>query len=215
MSTRRIFLLNILIFIVVIVGGFIAYYFYNQSTLYLKTDNAKIAGQEIPIASPVAGQLTQWNGTVGTTFDSGKAVGTVKLANGKTATIPMPDKGTVVRNSAVTKEYVAPGSPLAYAYNLKDLWVTANIKETNISDVKVGQNVDVYVSAFPGVNIKGTIAQIGLATKSTFSLLPSSNDNANFTKVTQVIPVKITLQGYQGIGLTPGMSATVRIHKNS
>lgn len=215
MNTRRIFLLNILIFIVIIVGGFIGYYFYNQSTLYLKTDNAKIAGQEIPIASPVAGKLTQWNGTVGTAFDAGKAVGTVKLSNGKTANIPMPQTGTVVRNSAITKEYVAAGSPLAYAYNLKDLWVSANIKETNISDVKVGQNVDVYVDAFPGVNIKGTVTQIGLATKSTFSLLPSSNDNANFTKVTQVIPVKIKLQGYQGIGLTPGMSTTVRIHKNS
>jgi len=213
MNTRRMILLNVLIILIIIIAGFVAYYFYNQSTLYLSTDNAQIAGQQIPISAPASGKLVTWDGTQGSSFSAGQAVGKVEVAQGKDVNVPIPDDGTIVENDAVKNEAVAAGTPLAYAYNLKDLWVTANIKETEINNVKVGQTVDVYVDAFKGTSITGTVDQIGQATTSTFSLLPSSNDGANFTKVTQVIPVRIQIQGYQGIGLAPGMSVTVRIHK--
>jgi len=213
MNARRMILINVVIILVIIIAGFVGYYFYNQSTLYLTTDNAQIAGQEIPVAAPAAGKLVSWDGTVGTTFSSGDTVGKLQIAPGRDVNIVMPASGTVVNNDAVDNEIVGAGTPLAYAYDMKSLWVTANIKETQINKVKVGQAVDVYVDAFKGTTITGTVSQIGLATASTFSLLPSSNDNANFTKVTQVIPVKISLQGYQGIGLAPGMSVSVRIHK--
>ncbi len=215
MNARRLFLFNAIIFIVIIVAGFVGYYFYNQSTLYLTTDDAQITGQEITIASPVAGKLTNWNGTVGSTFKSGDTAGVVQTeVNGKPQdiNITMPQNGTIAQNTAVTNEFVGPGTPLAYAFDMKNLWVTANIKETQISSVKPGQSVDVSVDAYPG-RIQGTVDSIGLATANTFSLLPSQSTTADFTKVTQVIPVKITIQGYQGIGLTPGMSVTVKIHK--
>ncbi|MCL6446132.1 MAG: efflux RND transporter periplasmic adaptor subunit [Alicyclobacillus sp.] len=213
MNARRLLVLNVIIFLFIIIAGFVGYYFYNQSTLYLTTDNAQVTGTEIPIAAPASGQLIDWKGTVGASFGTGAAVGTERVAGGHTVNIPMPTSGTVVQNSAVKNEFVAAGTPLAYAFDLNHLWVTANIKETQISDVKVGQDVDVYVDAFPGITLKGTVSQIGLATAATFSLLPQSNDTANFTKVTQVVPVTISLQGDQGIGLVPGMSATVRIHR--
>jgi len=212
-TSRRMLLINIVIIVVIIAAGFIGYYFYNQSTLYLSTDNASVTGQAISVASPAAGQITSWSGTEGQQFTSGQTIGQVAVGPGKTVSITMPDNGTIVQNAAIKNEFVGAGTPLAEAYNMQNLWVTANIKETQISNVKVGQAVDVYVDAFPGITIKGTVDQIGLATASTFSLLPSTNDNANFTKVTQVVPVKITLQGDEGIGLVPGMSATVRIHK--
>ncbi|MBX5437679.1 MAG: efflux RND transporter periplasmic adaptor subunit [Alicyclobacillaceae bacterium] len=212
MNARRLLIVNIIIILVIIVAGFVGYYLYNQSTLYLSTDNAQVSGQQITISAPAAGKLVDWRGTLGSTFNSGQTIGEVDAA-GKKIPVTMPQSGTIVLNSAVDNEFVAPGTPLAYAYNLRNLWVTANIRETDISAIKVGQDVDVYVDAFPGITIKGTVSQIGLATAATFSLLPQSNDTANFTKVTQVIPVIIRLQGDQGIGLVPGMSATVRIHK--
>jgi multidrug resistance efflux pump len=95
---------------------------------------------------------------------------------------------------------------------MNNLVVTANIDETKIQDVKVGDVVDVYVDAFPGTTLNGNVKSIGLATASTFSLLPTSNTNANFTKVTQVIPVTIKLNNIPG-GLVPGMNVSVRIHK--
>lgn len=213
MSAKRLLLINMIVILVIIIGGFAAYYFYNQSTLYLKTDDAAIAGQEIVVAAPATGKLIRWTGDVGTDFTSGATVGQIAAGAGTPMIITMPQDATIVRNQAVQNEIVAAGTPLAYAYNLQDLWLTANIKETQITDVKVGQAVDVYVDAFPGITLKGTISQIGLATASTFSLLPSSNVSGNFTKVTQVIPIQIKLQGDEGVGIAPGMSASVRIHK--
>jgi multidrug resistance efflux pump len=212
-SVKRLLLVNIIVILIIIVGGFAAYYFYNQSTLYLKTDDAAVSGQEIVVAAPTTGKLVSWNGDTGSDFSSGDTVGQIAAGGTKPIDVTMPQSATVVQNQAVENEIVAAGTPLAYAYNLQNLWVMANVKETEISDVKVGQDVDVYVDAFPGITLKGTVKQIGLATASTFSLLPSSNDTANYTKVTQVIPVQIKLEGDEGIGLTPGMSASVRIHK--
>jgi multidrug resistance efflux pump len=216
MNTRRILLLNLLIVVIILIGGFAAYYFYNQSTLYIKTDNARVAGQQIAIAAPTSGQLVQWKGSEGSHFSAGDTVGLVQtMVNSKPVDVPikMPADGTVVLNNAVEGQIVGAGVPLAYAYDLHHLWITANIKETDIDDVKVGQTVDVYLDADPGATYKGTVSRIGLATASTFSLLPSTNTSANFTKVTQVIPVTITISGYDGSNLVPGMSATVRIHK--
>ncbi len=215
MKTQRLILINMVIILVIIIAGFIAYYFYNQSTLYLKTDDAQVSGQQIAIVAPTTGKLVSWNGTVGTAFNSGDQVGRIAISNGRqtqNVDVTMPQNGTIVQDDAVANEFVAAGTPLAYAYDMSQLYVVANIKETQIQDVKVGDSVDVYADAFPGTSITGTVTQIGLATASTFSLLPSTNTNANFTKVTQVIPVTIDLQSTPS-GLVPGMSVTVRIHK--
>ena len=211
MNSRRLFILNIVIIIVVLVAGFLGYYFYNQSTLYLSTDDAQVAGTQIAIAAPATGKIVNWKGATGTQFNSGSNVGDVSVG-GKQVAIPMPQSATIVQNDAVNNEFVAAGTPLAYAYNFNNLYVTANIKETQIQHVKVGDAVDVYPDAFPGTDISGRISQIGLATAATFSLLPTVSTNANFTKVTQVIPVTISLQGTVN-GLVPGMSVSVRIHK--
>jgi multidrug resistance efflux pump len=216
MNSRRLVVVNLVIFLIIIIGGFAGYYFYNQSTLYLKTDNAMVGGQQIVISSPVTGKLLNWQGDVGNKFSAGNAVGTVQVQQGSKTVdvaVPSPSAGTIVANNATSNEYVAPGEPLAYAYDLDNLYVTANIKETDLKSVKVGQSVDVYVDAQPGITISGTVSQIGLATAATFSLLPTQSTTADYTKVTQVVPVTISLQGSQGIGLVPGMSASVRIHK--
>ncbi len=73
--------------------------------------------------------------------------------------------------------------------------------------------MDVYIDAYPDTSLSGKIEKIGLATAATFSLLPTSNTTANYTKVTQVVPVNISIQGYKGLGIIPGMSASIRVHK--
>lgn len=215
MSTSKLLIANVVVLLVIALAGFTGYYYYNQSTLYLKTKNAQVAGQQMVIAAPAAGRLADWKGKIGTTFKSGDVLGNVKVSGGSATdvSITMPMDGTIVQSNAVDNEFVAPGTPLAYAYDLNNLWVTANINETDLNDVKVGQTVDVYVDAFPNMTFNGTVEQIGLATAGSFSLLPQNNTNANYTKVTQVVPVTIALKGNQGARLVPGMSAEVRIHK--
>jgi multidrug resistance efflux pump len=214
-SYRRLITIQIIVIIVVIAAALTGYYFYNQSTLYLKTDDAQVSGTQIVISSPATGKITNWQGNFGNTFSSGATIADVETQEGnKVVDIPIkaPAAGTIVQSDAMNNEYVAAGTPLAYAYDMNHLDIVANIKETEINDVKVGQQVDVYVAGQSG-SLSGTVSQIGLATASTFSLLPTQSTTADYTKVTQVVPVTISLQSTAGSGLRPGMSATVRIHK--
>lgn len=213
---RRMIIINVITLIVLVGGGFAGYYYYNQSTSYLKTDNAKIDGKVVPIASPVAGKLTNWTAEVGKSYSAGDKVGSVTSNAGAAAQevdITVPANATLVQSNATQNAYIAPGTPLAYAYNMSDLWVTANIEETEIDDIQKGQEVDVYVDAYPNTTLTGKVEQIGLTTANTFSMLPSGNSTANYTKVTQVIPVTISLDHSKSLNIVPGMNVTVRIHK--
>jgi len=212
MKSSRLVLINIIVLLLIVAGGAAAVYYYNQSVNYITTDNAMVDGQAVTIASPAAGALSEWRGTVGQKYTAGETIGTVKSSAG-TVNITVPATGTVVQQSGVVGSIVGAGTSLAKAYDLDNLWISANIKETKINGVKPNQTVDIYVDAFPGTALTGRVSQIGLATAGTFSLLPASNTTGNYTKVTQVIPVKIEVDGYRGLGLVPGLSAKVRIHK--
>ncbi|MFB9760080.1 MULTISPECIES: HlyD family secretion protein [Bacillaceae] len=213
---RRLVAVNIITLLVLIGGGFLGYYYYNQAQNYLTTDNAKVDGKAISIASPAAGQLTEWTATTGRAYSAGEKVGTVQASSAagvQQLDITVPVGSTVVQSNATENTFIAAGSPLAYAYDMNNLWVTANIKETDIDDVKEGQDVDVYVDAYPNTTLTGVVDQVGLTTANTFSLLPSGNTTANYTKVTQVVPVKITLDHTKSVNIVPGMNVSVRIHK--
>jgi membrane fusion protein (multidrug efflux system) len=92
--------------------------------------------------------------------------------------------------------------------------VQANYKETQLRHIRPGDEASVRVDAFPGVVLKGKVAEISPASGSQFALLPPDNATGNFTKVTQRIPVKIFLDDSQRVAdrLRPGLSviATVR-----
>ncbi|RUS48827.1 efflux RND transporter periplasmic adaptor subunit [Cohnella sp. AR92] len=212
MKNSKLVLINVIVIVLLIAAGGVAIYYYMQSVNYITTSNAKIDGQAVSVASPGSGTLTSWKGNVGETFSIGQQVGSVLTAEGSQS-ITAPSKGTVVQSSGVVNTNVAQGTVLARLYDLDSLWVSANISEKDISDVKLDQTVDVYVDAFSGTDLTGRVSQIGLATAGTFSLLPTSNTTTNYTKVTQVIPIAIQLDGYRGLSLAPGMSVKIRIHK--
>jgi multidrug resistance efflux pump len=212
MRSSRIVLINVIVILLLVAGGGAAVYYYVQSVNYISTDNARIDGQAVTIAASAPGTLTQWNGKVGQEYTSGQTIGYIRAATGAVR-ITAPAAGTIVQQNAVVNSMVGLGTPLARMYDLNNLWVTANIPETNIRDVKPGQAVDLDVDAFPGNTLTGKVSQIGLATAGTFSLLPASNTTSNYTRVTQVIPVNISVDSYRGLGLLPGMSVSVRIHR--
>lgn len=211
MSFRRMLMINIIVIIVIVGGGLAGYYYYNQSANYLTTDDASIQGQMITIAAPSAGKLVSWSGKVGDSYNQGDSVGMIAMqANGKAVQkeITMPAQATIVKQNAVENSFVAPGTPLAFAFNLDQLWVTANIDQSDIDEVQTGQSASIYVDGYPNITLSGVVKQIGLATESTFSLLPSaSGGNA------QQIPVKISIDGNKGIQLRPGMTVTVKINR--
>lgn len=216
MGSKRLRILLSMTLVIVVIAAVAGTWLYNNARLYISTNDAYVDGRQLVIGAPAAGKIVNWSGVTGTTFGAGSTVGDIQVKSGDSTSdvpIPVPTNATIVQRSAVNNEFVAPGTPLAYAYNMSNLWVTANVKETDLHALKIGEKVDVTVDAYPGVVLHGSVEQIGLATANEFALLPSSSNNANFTKVTQVVPVKISIQGYQGLGLVPGLSVSVRIHK--
>ena len=125
-------------------------------------------------------------------------------------TIRSPIDGVVDRAFAQAGEYVRPGQRLAIVHDPKRVWIEANVKETQIRKLVVGQPVEVRVDAYPGEVFPGRVQTIGSATTGSFALLPNPNPSGNFTKITQRLPVRIELEP-TGERLAPGMMVEVDI----
>jgi membrane fusion protein (multidrug efflux system) len=110
-------------------------------------------------------------------------------------------------------QLVQPGQPLMSEVPLSDVWVTANLKETQTADVTPGDPVDFTVDAYGGRHFSGQVETLSPATGAKFSLLPPDNATGNFTKVVQRIPVRIRLARKNDPvrPLRPGMSVNVTI----
>jgi len=128
--------------------------------------------------------------------------------------IAAPIDGMVSERGVRAGQYVRDGTQVISVVPLRNVWVVANYKETQLTNVKVGQRAEITIDTFPGVVVTGLVDSISPASGSQFTLLPPDNATGNFTKVVQRIPVKITLdQGHPLEGqLRPGMSviATIR-----
>jgi membrane fusion protein (multidrug efflux system) len=125
-------------------------------------------------------------------------------------TIRSPVPAVIDRTFVLPGEYVAAGQRILMLHNPNEVWVEANIKETQVGQVKLGQPVYVTVDAYPGIVFTGKVSRIGSATTARFALLPTPNPSGNFTKITQRVPVKIDIVNPPR-PLTPGMMVEVEI----
>src|SRR6267378_3941988 len=127
--------------------------------------------------------------------------------------ITAPSEGVVSKKTVELGQLVQPGQPLMSEVPLSDVWVTANLKETQTADVTPGDPVDFSVDAYGGRHFSGHVESLSPATGAKFSLLPPDNATGNFTKVVQRIPVRIRLDGKNDAAhpLRPGMSVNVTI----
>jgi membrane fusion protein (multidrug efflux system) len=121
--------------------------------------------------------------------------------------IVAPVGGIVGRKSMSVGDRVAPGQQIMAIARVDDLWVTANFRETQVRDMRPGQEATLHVDALD-LELHGAVESIGGATGSRFSLFPPENASGNFVKVVQRIPVRIKLEpGQPGMDrLRPGMS---------
>lgn len=137
----------------------------------------------------------------------------LNLANTK---IRAPATGLIARKSAEVGQLAAPGVPLVGFVSSDSRWVTANFKETEVSDIKLGAPVEISVDAIASGSFRGKVAAISSATGATFTLLPPDNATGNFTKVVQRVPVKIEFENLtpeQIEMLRAGLSAFVKVRK--
>jgi membrane fusion protein (multidrug efflux system) len=91
-------------------------------------------------------------------------------------------------------------------------YVEANFKETDLTDMRVGQPARIAFDAYPGVELKGHVASIGAGTASEFSVLPAQNASGNWVKVTQRVPVRIAIDEQSPRDLIAGLSAHITVY---
>ncbi|MGQ0719638.1 MAG: efflux RND transporter periplasmic adaptor subunit [Pseudonocardiales bacterium] len=197
------------------VGGFATSYFLNARN-FVSTDNAQIDGNKIVVNAPATGILIDWRATEGTVVNKDQVVGRVEIQGGfaqPRMSIRAPADGTVAVDNVVQGAFVTAGTQLAVAYDFDKIFVTARVDETDIKDVRLGQQVDMTVDAFSNAELTGHVREIQGGAAGEFSLFPQANASGNFQKVTQVIPVRIAIADPKGLDLVPGMNVTVHIHK--
>lgn len=130
--------------------------------------------------------------------------------------IRAPSDGFIAKKSAEIGQLAAPGVPLVGFVDGSTRWVTANFKETEIEDIRIGAKARIEVDAVSLRTFDGVVESISSATGAVFSLLPPDNATGNFTKVVQRVPVKIKMDGLSPTDieiLRAGLSAVVRVNK--
>jgi membrane fusion protein, multidrug efflux system len=136
---------------------------------------------------------------------------TVAQVNLGYTTIEAPADGTVGERQVRPGQLVSPGTQvISFVSQIK--WVQANYRETQLTNVKVGDPAEIRIDEYPGEVIQGKVIEIAPASGSQFALLPPDNATGNFTKVVQRIPVKIALDdaGW-ATKLRPGLSVTATV----
>jgi len=124
-----------------------------------------------------------------------------------------PTDGTVGERHVLAGQLVSPGTQTIDLVQ-SEVWVQANFKETQLTNMRVGDSADVRIDTFPNRVFHGKVNQLSPASGSQFALLPPDNATGNFTKVVQRVPVKIVLLPGQPYleRLRPGFSAVVIVH---
>ncbi|ENO00415.1 MULTISPECIES: HlyD family secretion protein [Pseudoalteromonas] len=130
--------------------------------------------------------------------------------------ITAPIDGIVGQKSVRVGAYVNPGSPLLVVVPLDKVFVSANYRETQLANVKVGQEVEIKVDALPGQILRGYVDSLSPASGVSYSAIGAHNATGNFTKIVQRLPVKISLDANQpalkqlrvGMSVVPSISIT-------
>jgi membrane fusion protein (multidrug efflux system) len=127
--------------------------------------------------------------------------------------VPAPASGVVSRKQVEPGQLVQVGQPLLTIVADTGISITANMKETQLADIRVGQPVEIDVDAYGGETVLGCVESLSAATGSKFALLPPDNATGNFTKVVQRVPIKIKVTKALGPSepLRPGMSVTAHV----
>jgi membrane fusion protein (multidrug efflux system) len=168
-------------------------------------------------------QTSAASGTV-QSAEAGVRLANARLAGAKAASdnaalqlsytrVTAPAAGIVSRKQVEPGQLIQAGQPLMTIVTDTGVFVTANMKETQLADLRVGQPAEIEVDAYGGATAIGCVESVSAATGSKFALLPPDNATGNFTKVVQRVPVRIRVK--QGLGpdrpLRPGMSVTVHV----
>ncbi|MGO0259710.1 HlyD family efflux transporter periplasmic adaptor subunit [Priestia aryabhattai] len=212
MSRSRLMVTNfigIIVILALLIGGG---YYYVQKSNYITTDNAKVFGDVYNVVAPAAGKVASWTVEEGNDVSKDAEIAKIQAEKGSVAAT-VPADGKIIKTNVKENQMVQAGQQIATEVDMKDLFIVANIKEDQLKDIKEGDDVDVTVDGDSSAKIDGKVEEIGYATNSLSSLTSNSSSDGNYTKVSQTVPVKISISNYSEHVL-PGMNAEVKISKD-
>jgi Multidrug resistance efflux pump len=204
--------------------------FLYESINYFKTNNASVSADTVKVMPLVSGTIESWNVQEGDDVKQGEVLGrqdVSSLVNSSRvdqaalensadsilskAEIKAPIDGKIVQSNVIKGSAAAAGATVAVLADTSNLYIKANIEETDIFKIKVGQKVSVKIDAYPGKSFTGYVEAVSAATQSFITGATSINTSGTYSKVTQLIPVKVTLINDENLPLMIGMNATVKI----
>lgn len=213
-SNKKMLIIPVFILMLVVVGGIIAYYWYN-STYFVSTDDSTVQSDLVKVAPQITGKLAEINIKDGQYVEKDQIVGRIDMGSlpdtsMDSSIVRAPIDGIVLKKQGTAGEVVTAGQPLATMIDPSALYVNANIDETKVKKVKVGQKVDITVDEYNSLKLTGKVNDIGEYANSNLAIIPTST-SGTFTKVVQKIPVKISLPKNK-YKLLPGTNTVVKIH---
>jgi membrane fusion protein (multidrug efflux system) len=150
--------------------------------------------------------------------ETGRAQVNVIATQMKNMRICSPFDGVVAKRWLLPGDIVQPGQTVLTLNNDKNLWISAFIEETKLRNIHYNQEALFTIDALPGLTFYGKVYSIGNNTASRFSLIPPTNASGNFTKITQRVQLKISIDSVsrgttQEYALLTGMSAVIKLKK--
>jgi membrane fusion protein (multidrug efflux system) len=190
-----------------------------QATSTLQQDQASLAQMQANITSALKNEAVAeaQKASALASLKQAQAQAEEAQQNLKYTTITAAQPGRVVRLSGAKGQYVEAGQAVSM-FVPDEIWITANFKETQLTDMRPGQPVDVTIDAYPDHTLHGKVASVQPGSGTAFSLLPAENATGNYVKVTQRVPVKIVVDRWPAdVSIGPGMSVipTVTVRPKS
>lgn len=215
-SKRKVLMLSVVGVMLVVLCSIVIFYWY-ESNYYVTTEDAKVAGDIVKVSPQMTGKLLELEVEEGQSLEKDQIIGrqemgTLSDTNLEQSVIRSPISGFVLKKQVTPGELVSTGQTLIMMVDPMKLYINANIEETDLAKLKIGQKVEITVDEFSNQKMYGEIQSIGKASNSAFSLL-SGATSGTFTKVVQRVPVKIVFEDQQNCsGLLLGTNAVVKIH---
>ncbi len=224
-------ILSILGIVVVLAGVTGLSYYVYQSIYFFSTEDAQVTCDMVTITPELTGKVKNWDIKEGDTVKSGQLLGKQDVSSMVTSSstnsqsmansadliitkseIKSPIDGKVVQSNVIKGQVISPGMEIATIADTSHFYIKAHIEETDILKIEKGQKVDIKIDAYSNQSFQGYVESIGQATTSAFSTMPSLNTSGTYSKVTQLIPVYISIMEADQLTLMPGMNAVIKIH---
>lgn len=204
-------------FVIIMMASVLAigFYYVYKNNHFVSTENAKVSADLINITPQISGKILEINTDEGEYVNKNEILSRIEMnnisyENIEKSLIRSPIEGIIVKKRGCIGEFASSSQTIFTMINPKEIYIIAEIEETKINKIKIGQKVEIKIDQFGSIKFDGKVKSISDVANSALSILPSSS--STFTKVVQRIPVKIQIKNNKKIKLIPGTNAIVKIH---